>query len=215
MPSRASSQVLTDHNEIRRWAEQRGAKPSAVQRTGGGNDIGMIRLDFPGYSGAGSLEEVSWDDWFEKFDESNLALIVQEKTARGQTSNFNKLISRDSATETSSQSSRRSTNQKKAAGRSSSTRASKTTSRSSRRTSGGTRIFGRTKSRTARRTLAQSSKSRSSGRRSAQSSRKKSSSTSNRRSSTSAMKRSPGSARAKRAQSVRGRNNRSSGRRAA
>ncbi len=57
----------------------------------------MIRLDFPGYSGEDSLEAISWDDWFQKFDESNLALLVQEKTARGQKSNFtfNKLVSRD------------------------------------------------------------------------------------------------------------------------
>ncbi len=55
----------------------------------------MIRLDFPGYSGQQSLEEISWDDWFEKFDERNLALMVQDTTSRGQRSNFNKLVSRD------------------------------------------------------------------------------------------------------------------------
>ena len=93
----ASARPLTDHDEIRRWAEERNAKPSCVRRTGGGNDVGMIRLDFPGYSGEGSLEEISWDDWFQKFDESNLALLVQDQTARGQQSNFNKLVSRENA----------------------------------------------------------------------------------------------------------------------
>lgn len=43
----------------------------------------MIRLDFPGYTGADSLEHISWDDWFDKFDESGLALLHQETTARG------------------------------------------------------------------------------------------------------------------------------------
>ena len=57
----------------------------------------MIRLDFPGYSGAQSLEHIKWNDWFRKFDESNLGLLVQDKTARGQKSNFNKLVSRGSA----------------------------------------------------------------------------------------------------------------------
>jgi hypothetical protein len=134
---KASSQVLTDHDQIQNWAEQRGAKPSCVRRTGGGDDIGMIRLDFPGYSGADSLEEVSWDEWFDKFDESNLALVVQEHTARGQTSNFNKLVSRDSVEESSSsqssrpsarakQSTRRNSGRKQAASRSTGTRASKT-----------------------------------------------------------------------------------------
>jgi hypothetical protein len=54
----------------------------------------MIRLDFPGFSGAGSLQRISWDDWFETFDENNLALMVQDKTARGDVSNFNKLVDR-------------------------------------------------------------------------------------------------------------------------
>jgi ferritin-like metal-binding protein YciE len=88
---------LTDHEEIRRWAEDRNAKPACVRGTGGGGDTGMIRLDFPGYSGRESLEEISWDDWFEKFDANNLALVVQETTTRGQKSNFNKIVSRESA----------------------------------------------------------------------------------------------------------------------
>ena len=57
----------------------------------------MIRLDFPGFSGARSLERISWDDWFKAFDENGLALLHQDKTARGQKSNFNKLISRETA----------------------------------------------------------------------------------------------------------------------
>ncbi len=57
----------------------------------------MIRLDFPGYSGEESLEQISWDEWFEKFDERDLALMVQETTSRGQKSNFNKLVSRGGA----------------------------------------------------------------------------------------------------------------------
>lgn len=55
----------------------------------------MLRIDFPGYSGRGKLRPISWDEWFEKFDEKNLALLYQEKTAGGQKSNFNKLVSRD------------------------------------------------------------------------------------------------------------------------
>jgi len=59
----------------------------------------MLRLDFPGYEGEESLEEISWDDWFEKFDERGLALIFQEKTAGGAESRFNKLVSRETAEE--------------------------------------------------------------------------------------------------------------------
>jgi ferritin-like metal-binding protein YciE len=92
-----SAEPLTDHEEIRQWAEERGGTPSCVRGTGDKGDIGMLRLDFPGYSGEQSLQPISWDDWFEKFDERGLALIVQDKTSGGQKSNFNKLISREGA----------------------------------------------------------------------------------------------------------------------
>jgi hypothetical protein len=89
--------VTTDHDEIRRWAEERGAHPACVKGTGGKSDTGMIRLDFPGFTGEESLQEITWDDFFQTFDEQNLALLYQERTAAGQQSNFNKLIGRDTA----------------------------------------------------------------------------------------------------------------------
>jgi hypothetical protein len=95
--SKAESKVTFDHDEIRRWAEERGAKPACVRGTGGDGDIGMIRLDFPGYSGEKSLEHIDWDEWFRKFDEQNLALLYQETTASGERSNFNKIVSRETA----------------------------------------------------------------------------------------------------------------------
>ena len=87
-------QTLTDHDAIRQWAEARGAHPAHVKGTGGGDDVGMLRLDFPGYSGEESLQPIDWDEWFQKFDENKLALIVQETTSGGKTSNFNKLVQR-------------------------------------------------------------------------------------------------------------------------
>lgn len=91
------SRTTTSHDEIRRWAEARGAHPACVKGTGGANDVGMIRLDFPGYSGGESLQPISWDDWFRAFDENNLALVYQESTSGGERSNFNKLVARETA----------------------------------------------------------------------------------------------------------------------
>lgn len=102
--TKAQSHTTTDHNEIKRWAEARGASPACVKGTGGKNDVGMLRLDFPGYSGEDSLQHISWDDWFEKFDERGLALLYQEETAGGAESNFNKIVSRETAAENESRS---------------------------------------------------------------------------------------------------------------
>jgi hypothetical protein len=104
MASQAQAKTSTDHDEIRKWAEAREGIPSCVKGTGGGEDIGMIRIDFPGYSGEDSLQHISWDEWFDKFDERNLALLFQETTAGGAQSNFNKLVSRETAQESESKS---------------------------------------------------------------------------------------------------------------
>jgi hypothetical protein len=90
----ASAKTTTDHDVIRKWAEARNAKPSTVKRTGKEDDPGILRLNFPGYSGDASLTEITWEEWFGKFDEQNLALLFQETTKTGEPSNFNKLVSR-------------------------------------------------------------------------------------------------------------------------
>jgi ferritin-like metal-binding protein YciE len=94
---RRVSRVLTDPEEIQQWAEERGANPACVKGTGARGDIGMLRLDFPGWGSDEKLQPIDWDDWFQKFEESGLALIVEDETASGQTSNFNKLVSRETA----------------------------------------------------------------------------------------------------------------------
>ena len=92
-----SGHPLTDHKEIQKWAEARNAVPSCVKGTGDKDDVGMIRLNFPGYSGEDSLQEISWKEWFAEFDQKDLALLVQDTTAGGEKSNFNKLVSRANA----------------------------------------------------------------------------------------------------------------------
>lgn len=93
------SRTTTDHETIRRWAEERGAKPACVKGTGGKDGTGMIRLEFPGapHSKDSSLQEITWDEFFEKFEESKLALVYQDTTSHGDKSNFNKLVSRERA----------------------------------------------------------------------------------------------------------------------
>jgi hypothetical protein len=89
-----SARATTDHDEIQRWVEARGGYPAHVKATGGKGDLGILRIDFPGFSGEDSLERTDWETWFAAFDENQLAFVHQDETAEGEESRFNKLISR-------------------------------------------------------------------------------------------------------------------------
>ncbi|MBD3317372.1 MAG: hypothetical protein GF344_16410 [Chitinivibrionales bacterium] len=84
-----------DHEEIRRWVESHDGRPSRVRGTGNGNDPGILRIDFPGGVGEETLEHISWEEWFEKFDQNRLAFLYQEQKASGSPSTFFKLVHRD------------------------------------------------------------------------------------------------------------------------
>lgn len=90
----ALSKTSRDHNEIRRWAEARGAVPAEVKGTERDGEAGILRFEFPNAPNHNDskLEKISWDEFFEKFDERNLELVYQEQTAEGAQSNFNKLV---------------------------------------------------------------------------------------------------------------------------
>ncbi len=98
----SESNTTTDHKKIQAWAEARGGKPATVKSTEKDGEAGVLRIDFPGYSGAGSLEEISWEEFFKKFDEKELAFLYQEHTSSGEESRFFKLVSRDNSSEKSS-----------------------------------------------------------------------------------------------------------------
>jgi hypothetical protein len=97
MSSKATGRVLTDHDDIRKWAEARKAQPACVKGTERDDGTCLLRLDFPGYSGEDTLEAIPWERWFDGFDKRKLALLVEDKTPTGQVSNFNKLVSRETA----------------------------------------------------------------------------------------------------------------------
>lgn len=85
--------TTTDHDEIRRWAEERGGRPSVV-RTARGRG-GILRFDFGEEDE--KLEETTWDEFFQIFDERELAFLHQETIGDGATSRFFKFVARDAA----------------------------------------------------------------------------------------------------------------------
>lgn len=91
------AQTTTDHETIRQWAETRCARPSTVKGTAAqGESVGILRLDFPGFRGMESLQEISWEEFFQKFDEEELVFLYQEQTEDGRESRFCKFIHQSS-----------------------------------------------------------------------------------------------------------------------
>lgn len=85
----AEATTTTDHDTIRAWIEERNGRPARVKTGGQG---GILRIDFG--DADENLEEISWDDFFQIFDENKLAFLHQDQTADGKTSRFNKFVDR-------------------------------------------------------------------------------------------------------------------------
>ncbi len=91
----ATAQKTTDHEVIRAWVEERGGRPTTVKGTGTDGKPGVLRIDFPIDGMDEGLEPIEWEDFFEKFEEANLAFLHQDTTDNGELSRFCKFIERD------------------------------------------------------------------------------------------------------------------------
>src|SRR5688500_4818530 len=90
------SKVTTNHGEIQQWVEERGGTPARVKGTESRRDTGLLRIDYPGFSGEETLEAITWEEFFKAFDEHELAFLYQDKTKDGKVSRFSKFIDRNS-----------------------------------------------------------------------------------------------------------------------
>jgi hypothetical protein len=82
----------TDHKLIRQWVEQRDGRPATVRATEEDGHPGILRIDFGPKEDR--LDEVEWDEFFRKFDESDLAFLYQDRTKDGKLSRFHKFVRR-------------------------------------------------------------------------------------------------------------------------
>jgi hypothetical protein len=87
------SKTTTNHEEIKGWVEKHGGTPARVKGTGSGDDPGVLRIDFPGFTGEDTLEAIEWEEWLTAFDENQLAFVYADDA----NSRFNKLVSRETA----------------------------------------------------------------------------------------------------------------------
>jgi hypothetical protein len=84
-----SATATTNHEEIRRWAEERGGHPARVE----GTNILRIDFDEPRGNDDDRLERIGWDEFFKVFDRNKLAFLHDEEPD----SRFNKFVERESA----------------------------------------------------------------------------------------------------------------------
>jgi hypothetical protein len=92
----AQAKATIEHDEIQKWVEQRGGRPSRVKRTAGkGDEGGILRIDFG--EPEESLEEISWDEFFEVFDDRELAFLYQDEKPHAGKGYFCKFVHRSTA----------------------------------------------------------------------------------------------------------------------
>ena len=87
----SEARQTTDHDEIRRWAEERGGRPARVAATA--DEGGILRIDFD--EPEEELEQIDWDTFFEVFEDRGLAFLHQDRTEDGAVSRFSRFVDRD------------------------------------------------------------------------------------------------------------------------
>lgn len=91
----SESKTTTDINTIKSWAESRSGVPAVIKDTDKGGGDGVLRIHFPhNSSDQESFDEISWEQFKNKFEENNLAMVYQERKDNGSNSTFYKFIDR-------------------------------------------------------------------------------------------------------------------------
>ncbi len=87
----SEAKITTDHTIIRHWVEQRGGRPVRVEGTEVPGRSGVILLDY-GEPTSLELESITWDDFFDGFEENELAFLYPDDSDEIR---FAKLVSRE------------------------------------------------------------------------------------------------------------------------
>ena len=85
----------TDHEKIREWIEDRGGRPASVKGLVEENGVEapeMLHISFGAPDP--NMEELAWEEFFERFEDANLALTYEEKAEKGEAPNF-EFVDRD------------------------------------------------------------------------------------------------------------------------
>lgn len=87
----------TDHNVIRDWADDRGGLPAVIKNPATPEEE-LLRVHFLDMGDDDDLFRIiSWQEFFELFEERQLEFIYQEYAKNGEKSFFCKLVKRKSS----------------------------------------------------------------------------------------------------------------------
>jgi hypothetical protein len=86
----SSAKQTTDHQKIKEWTESRNGVPTVIKGTEDQEGNGLLRIHFPQASSDENFNEISWDKFFDEFDDKKLLFAYQED----EDSTFYKFVSR-------------------------------------------------------------------------------------------------------------------------
>jgi hypothetical protein len=84
----------TDHETIRRWVAERGGLPAMVRRVGQ-PDEGELVINFANDGSDEPIIDISWADFFQRFDDSKLAFVYSDTASGAEGSRFWQMVARD------------------------------------------------------------------------------------------------------------------------
>lgn len=89
--------LTSDHEFIKCWAMERNGRPVTIQSsTRESLNQPEVRILFPDYNTEKyTINHLSWDEFFERFERSHLALLYQERSWTGGESRFCILVDRE------------------------------------------------------------------------------------------------------------------------
>jgi hypothetical protein len=73
--------MTVDHAQIQEWVEERGGRPAIFNGEVIEDQDGVLRIDFHEHTAGQTLEPISWQEFFEQFEQQGLAFVYQDETS--------------------------------------------------------------------------------------------------------------------------------------
>lgn len=91
----STAKETKNHEAIKKWAEQHKGVPAIIDTHQNKKGDGILRIKFDDDNE--NLKEISWEDFFDKFEEHNLTFLYQDE----KNSRFNKFVYEEEETHSS------------------------------------------------------------------------------------------------------------------